>query len=93
MTEERTTETRTPESNTHSTTTIVTDRQNSGGSSKWIGLIALILVAAVAPFVFSQMSDSEAAKDAAVGEAAQSVGNAAEQVGDAAEEAIDEVTN
>jgi hypothetical protein len=39
------------------------------------------------------MSNSEASKDAAVGEAAQQVGDAAEQVGAAAEEAVDKVTN
>lgn len=93
MTEERITETRTPEGNTHTSTTVVTDRQTSGGATKWIGLLVLVLVAAAALFVFSQVSDSEAAKDAAVGEAAQKVGNAAEQVGDAAEEAIDKVAN
>ncbi|MCL9998632.1 MAG: hypothetical protein NBV68_04570 [Erythrobacter sp.] len=93
MTEERITETHTPDGNTHTTTTIVTDRQNSGGGTKWIGLLVLVLFAAAALYVFSQMSDSEAAKDAAVGEAAQKVGNAAEQVGEAAEDAVDKVTN
>lgn len=93
MTEERITETRTPEGNTHTTTRIVTDGQNSGGATKWIGLLVLVLLAVAALIVFSQMSDSEAAKDAAVGEAAQKVGNAAEEVGDAAEEAVDKVTD
>lgn len=93
MTEERITETRTPEGNTHTTTTIVSDRPSSGGGTKWVGLIVLVLIAVAALFVFSQMSDSEASKDAAVGEAAQQVGDAAEQVGAAAEEAVDKVTN
>jgi len=92
MTEERITESRTPEGNTHTTTTIVTDGQNAGGGAKWIGLLVLVLLAAAALYVFSQMSNSESAKDAAVGEAAQKVGNAAEQVGDAAENAVDKVT-
>jgi hypothetical protein len=93
MAEERITETRSPDGNTHTTTTIVTDRQNSGGTTKWIGLLVLVLLAGAALFIFSQMSDSESAKDAAVGEAAEKVGNAAEQVGDAAEDAIDKVSN
>lgn len=54
----------------------------------WIGLFVLVLLAAAALFVLSQMSDSEAAKDAAVGEAAQKVGDAAEQVGDSAVETV-----
>ena len=93
MTEERITETRTPEGNTHTTTTIVSDRASSGGGTKWVGLIVLVVIAVAALFVFSQMSESEAAKEAAVAEAAQQVGDAAEQVGAAAEEAVDKVTN
>jgi flagellar basal body-associated protein FliL len=93
MTEERISQTRTPEGNTHTTTTIVSDGKNSGGSSKFVILLILVFLAAGALFVFSQMSDSETAKDAAVGEAAQNVGKAAEQVGDAAEDAIDEVAD
>lgn len=93
MTEERITETRTPEGNTHTTTTVVTDQQKSGGgASMWIGLVVLLVVGVVAFLVFSRMSDSEVAKDNAVAEAASQVGDAAGQVGDAAEEAIDEVT-
>lgn len=91
MTEERITETRTPEGNTHTNTTIITDRPGSGGGSKWFGLLALILVGGAAVLVFSQMSDAEVAKDAAVADAAAQVGNAAGQVGDAAEQAIDKV--
>lgn len=99
MTEERITETTTPEGNTHTHTTVITDGQRSGGVGKWIGLIVLLVVAVAAFVVFSQMSDSEVAKDNAVAGAAEQVGDAAKQVGDAAgevgtaaEDAIDNVT-
>lgn len=92
MTEERITEVRTPEGNTHTHTTVVTDQPRSGGVGKWIGLLILIVAAVAAFVIFSQMSDAEIAKDAAVTDAAEQVGNAAGQVGDAAEQAIDEVT-
>lgn len=91
MTEERTTETRTPEGNTHTHTTVVTDQPRSGGGTKWIGLLALIAIAVVAFLVFSRMSDAEVAKDNAVADAAAQVGDAAGQVGNAAEEAVDKV--
>jgi hypothetical protein len=92
MTEERITETSTPEGNTHTHTTVITDQPSSGGGMKWFGLLALIIVGAIAVLVFSQMSDAEVAKDTAVSEAATKVGEAAGQVGDAAEEAVDKVT-
>jgi hypothetical protein len=92
MTEERITETRTPEGNTHTHTTVVTDQPRSGGGFKWFGLLALLIVGAIGVLIFSQMSDAEVAKDSAVADAAAQVGEAANQVGDAAEEAVDEVT-
>jgi len=92
MTEERITETRTPEGNTHTHTTVVTDQPSSGGVFKWFGLLALIIVGAIAVLMFSRMSDSEVARDTAVSDAAAKVGEAAGQVGDAAEEAVDKVT-
>jgi len=92
MTEERITETSTPDGNTHTHTTVITDQPNSGGGFKWFGLLALIVVAAIAVLVFSRMSDSEVAKDNAVAGAAAEVGEAANQVGQAAEEAVDKVT-
>lgn len=92
MTEERITEVKTPEGNTHTTTTVVTDQPRSGGGSKWIGLVLLLLVAVAGLVVFSQMSDAEVTKDTAVADAAAEVGEAAGQVGDAAQEAVDKVT-
>lgn len=92
MTEERITETQTPDGNTHTHTTVITDQPRSGGGFKWFGLLALIVVGVIAVMVFSQMSDSEMTKDTAVADAAAQVGEAAGQVGDAAEQAIDEVS-
>lgn len=93
MTEERTTETKTPEGNTHTHTTVVTDKPQSGGAGKWIGLLVLIVVAIVGVLVFSRMSDAEITKDSAVAEAAGQVGEAADQVGDAAQDAVDEISD
>ena len=92
MTEERITETRTPEGNTHIHTTIVTDRPRSGGGCKWFGLLALIVVRAIAVLVMTRLSDSEVAKDTAVADAVAQVGEAVGQVGDAAEAAVDKVS-
>ena len=46
MTEERITETRTPDGNTHTNTTVITDQPRSGGGGKWIGLLVLIVAMA-----------------------------------------------
>ncbi|MCB2065833.1 MAG: hypothetical protein KDE15_04230 [Erythrobacter sp.] len=100
MTEQRTTEIETPSGNSHTTTTIITDEPRSGGAGKWIALLGLLVVAALAFVVFTQMSDAQIARDNAVAEAADSVGDAANQVGDAAQnvgeaaqDAIDSATN
>lgn len=92
MTEERITETSTPEGNSHTHTTVITDQPRSSGGFKWIMLIALILVGIGAFLAFSQLGDAEAAKDDAVADKAEQVGEAAGQVGDAAEEAIDKAS-
>ncbi len=92
MTEERITEVQTPEGNTHTHTTVVTDQPRSGGGSTWLMLALLIVVAVVGLIVFSQMSEAEVVKDTAVADAAAEVGEAAGQVGDAAQEAVDKVT-
>ena len=94
MVDERITEVETPSGNTHTTHTVVTDGEPArGGGSGWlIGLVLLIAVIAAIWF-FSGMSNSEAAKDNAVANAATEVGDAAQQVGDAAQDAADTVTN
>ncbi len=91
MTEERITETRTPEGNTHTNTTVITDQPRSGGGAKWIGLLVLIVAAVIAVLLLSRMNDSEMVKDTAVADAAAEVGEAANQVGAAAEEAVDKI--
>jgi len=93
MVEERTTEVETPTGNTHTHTTVVSDGERSGGGATWLIVLLLIILAAVAFWFLSGMSNSEAAKDTAVADAAGEVGEAANQVGDAAQEAADSVTN
>ncbi|MXO71655.1 hypothetical protein [Alteraurantiacibacter buctensis] len=77
-------------------TTIVRESGDSKGSSSWVVLLVILVLAAVAFFAFSQMSDAEVAKDNAVADAANAVDNAADnvgaaanQVGNAVEEGVD----
>ena len=96
MTEERITETHTPDGNTHTTHTVVTDEPRRGGGSGLLIGLGLLVLAIVAFVVFTQMSGAEMAKDDAVANAANQVGEAANQVGDAAQdagEAIGDATN
>lgn len=95
MTEERITEVRDPETgSTHTTHTVITDGESrSGGGAGWLIAIVLVIAVVAGIFIFSGMSNSEAAKDNAVAEAANNVGEAAQQVGDAAQDAADSVTN
>lgn len=95
MSEEiRTTETRTPAGDTHTTTThVVRDGETaSGGGGKWVLLLVVAVLAVLAFVAFTQMSDAEIAKDNAVAGAADDVGEAAGQVGDAAQDAADNLT-
>ena len=88
MVEERITETRTPDGNTHTTHTVVSDSpENRGGGAKWMIILLLVVAVIAGIFFFSQASDAEIAKDNAIAGAAEEVGNAASQVGDAAEQA------
>jgi hypothetical protein len=93
MTEERITDVETPQGNTHTTHTVVTDGEARRGGSGWLIALLLIIALVAAFLIFSNMSGSEVAKDNAVADAAGEVGAAAEQVGDAAQDAADEVTN
>ncbi|QZH74894.1 MAG: hypothetical protein JY451_14805 [Erythrobacter sp.] len=92
MAEERITEINTPDGDTHTRTTVIRDAEPSSGGGKWVLLVILLVLAAGALFIFSQMSDAEVAKDGAVAGAAEDVGNAASQVGDAAQEAADSIS-
>jgi flagellar basal body-associated protein FliL len=91
MADERITEVETPSGHTH--TTVVTDGERSSGGATWVIVLVLIVVAAVALWIFFGMSQSEVAENNAVAEAAGEVGDAAGQVGDAAQDASDAVTN
>ncbi|MES2699251.1 MAG: hypothetical protein V4647_06540 [Pseudomonadota bacterium] len=77
-------------------TTIIRDGEPTSGKSGgglWIGLIAVLVLGAVAFFAFDRMGDAEIAKDDAVAGAADAVGNAADNVGEAATNAGAAVEN
>ncbi|GGD91873.1 hypothetical protein GCM10011515_09460 [Tsuneonella deserti] len=94
MVEERVTEVETPSGNTHTTHTVVTDDgARRGGGSGWLIALVLIIALIAGIWFFSGMSNSEAAKDNAIANAASDVGDAAQQVGNAAQDAADNVTN
>jgi len=91
MTEERITEHKDAEGVTHTHTTVITDGARSGGTGLMMFLILAVLIVA-GIFAFTQFGGSEAVKDNAVAEAAQSVGTAADKVGNAAQDVADDVT-
>ena len=93
MTEERVTEVRSPDGNTHTTHTTVVSDEPRGGGSGWVIAIVLLLAIIVGIWAFSTYSSSEMAENAAVADAAGEVGDAAQQVGDAAQDAADSVAN
>ena len=91
MTEERITEHTDQAGNTHTTHTVVTEgERKSGGSTIWLIVLAVIAIL-VAVYFFGNMSNSEMAKDAAIGDAAEQVGDAATQAGEAVEDAAERV--
>lgn len=92
MTDERITETRDDTGNTHTTRTIVTDREPRKSSTGTIVLLVIIALLAVGAYViFNQVGDSEIAANDAMSDAAGQVGDAAGQVGDAAQDAADQI--
>jgi hypothetical protein len=98
MTEERITQVETPEGNTHTSTTIVTDGEprRSGSGGTWFVLFVVLLAVLVGIWAFTQMGGAEIQKDNAMTEAANSVGAAADKVGDAAQDAgsaVEEAAN
>lgn len=88
MTEERIVETETPAGNTHTTHTVITDEPRRSGGAGWAMVLLVLVVAVVGIFFLTQMSDSEAAKDNAVAEAAGQVGDAVQGAGEAVEDAV-----
>ena len=96
MTEERITETRTPDGNTHTTHTVVTDEPRRSGGSGWAMVLILLAVAVIGIVLITQMGGAEVAKDDAIANAANEVGEAAGAVGDAAQdagEAVEDAVN
>ena len=72
-----------PEDNDH--TVIVEAPRRSGAG--WVIALVMIVALIVGLVFFTQMSDSETAKNNAITDAAQDVGTAARDVGDAAQDA------
>jgi hypothetical protein len=97
MTEERIVRAESPEGNTHTSTTIITDRPDpDSGISSWFVLFVVLLAVLIGIWAFTSMSNSDAAEDQMMDNAAEqldaaagAVGDAADQVGDAAGEVRD----
>ncbi|MCH7628386.1 hypothetical protein [Novosphingobium sp.] len=92
MVEERIVEVERPVGATHTHTTVYEDRPSSGGGAGWLLAIVAIVALIAAVYIFSNMSNSRAAKDDAIAGAARDVGAAADKVGNAAQDAADKVT-
>ena len=93
MTEERITEVHSPDGDTHTTHTVITDGERRSGGSGWLIAIVLLIAVIAGIWRFSSMSGAEANKDNAIAGAANEVGEAAQQVGDAAQDAAQNVGN
>ncbi|RZA28219.1 MAG: hypothetical protein EOP02_08080 [Proteobacteria bacterium] len=78
MTQERIDNIETPDGNTHTSTTIITDRPKSGMSG-WFVMFVVLAAVLVALWAFTAMGSSEM------------VGDAAGQVGTAAQDAASDV--
>ena len=72
-------------------TTVIHERGSSGSGTGIILAVVLLIAVIGGIYLFSQTDSSEAAKDDAIAEAANSVGSAADQVGDAADRAADNI--
>lgn len=66
--------------------TVIVETPRRGGGAGWIIALVMIVALIVGVVFFTQISNSEAAKDNAVANAAQDVGQAAQNVGDAAQD-------
>jgi hypothetical protein len=107
MTEERIVRAETPEGNTHTSTTIITDRPDpDSGISIWFVMFAVLLAVLVAIWAFSSMGSDTPVEDpmdqaadelnqaaGAVGEAAGEVRDAASDVGQAASDTVDDAAD
>ena len=88
MAEERITEVRSQDGDTHTHTTVIADGARSGGGGG-IFLIALLIIVAlvIGVWAFNKWGGAEANKDNAVANAANQVGDAAQKAGNAAQDA------
>jgi uncharacterized protein HemX len=88
MAEERITEVQSPDGNTHTHTTVVTDGARSGGGGGMVLIALLVIVALVIGiWAFNKYGGAEANKDNAIANAANQVGDAAQKAGNAAQDA------
>jgi flagellar basal body-associated protein FliL len=67
--------------------TVVVNADRGRSGSGWVIAIVLLVALIIGIVFFTQMSNTEAAKDNAIAGAAQDVGQAAQNVGDAAKSA------
>ena len=87
MAQERVTETRTPEGDTHTHTTIIEDGGRSGGGAGWLIAVLILIAIVIGVWAFTRYGGSEANKNNAIANAANQVGDAAQKAGDAAQDA------
>jgi uncharacterized protein HemX len=87
MAEERVTETRTPDGNTHTHTTVIEDGGRSGGGAGWLIALLILVAIVIGVWAFTQWGGSEANKNNAIANAANQVGDAAQKAGNAAQDA------
>lgn len=87
MAQERVTETRTPDGDTHTHTTVIEDGGRSSGGAGWLIALLILIAIVIGVWAFTQWGGSEANKNNAIANAANQVGDAAQQAGDAAQDA------
>lgn len=87
MAEERVTETRSPDGNTHTHTTVIEDGGRSGGGAGWLIALLILVAIVIGVWAFTQWGGSETNKNNAIANAANQVGDAAQQAGNAAQDA------
>jgi hypothetical protein len=87
MVEERVTEVHSPDGDTHTHTTVVSDGGRAGGGGMFMIALLIIVALVIGVWAFSKWGGAEASKDNAIANAAHQVGDAAKSVGDAAQDA------
>ena len=86
MVEERVTEVRSPDGDTHTHTTVVSDGGRSGGGGVFLIALLIIVALVIGVWALNKWGGAEANKDNAIANAANQVGDAAQ---DAAKNAAD----